>query len=93
MWILLILTRFVLQINDVNLWPPFSVTMTPMSTTPACGINTTPTTPASFATGMFPIYYIPAQQQTLAGDYRDPNLTSRFQSKYFFYNLFRTLTD
>lgn len=67
--------------NDLNLWPPFSVTMTPMNPAQSCGVTTTPTTSTGFTTGMFPIYYIPAQQQTLATpDYRDPNVTSRFQS-------------
>ncbi|XP_018579022.1 period circadian protein isoform X2 [Anoplophora glabripennis] len=71
-------------LNDVNLWPPFSVTVTPMNNTQACTMSTTPTGPGGFATGMFPVYYIPTTHQTtIAGQYNDPCVaSSRYQVQY-----------
>ncbi|XP_019867185.1 period circadian protein isoform X2 [Aethina tumida] len=73
-------------INDVNLWPPFSVTVTPMNNSQACSINTTPGGQAGFATGMFPVYYIPAHQRPAAvgQEFVDSVglATSRYQVQY-----------
>ncbi|XP_071052691.1 period circadian protein isoform X2 [Onthophagus taurus] len=63
-------------LNDVNLWPPFSVTLTPMNNTQSCGGNSTQNTAGSFA-GMFPVYYIPAQQRPMQSD---PSMS--FQVQY-----------
>lgn len=68
-----------LQASDVNLWPPFSVTLTPINNTQSGATATN--TNGSFATGMFPVYYIPAQQRSLQSD---PPLTPGFQSNYYF---------
>ncbi|KAK9736489.1 Period protein 2/3C-terminal region [Popillia japonica] len=65
-------------VNDVNLWPPFSVTLTPINNTQT-GVTSTPSTTGNFATGMFPVYYIPTQQRTLQSD---PALATGFQVQY-----------
>ncbi|KAJ8939006.1 hypothetical protein NQ314_011256 [Rhamnusium bicolor] len=49
------------ELNDI--WPPFSLTVTPMPNTPTCKMRQTPTDAGGFATGMFPIYYIPTTDQ------------------------------
>lgn len=67
-----------MQVNDVNLWPPFSVTLTPINNTQT-GVTSTPSTTGNFATGMFPVYYIPTQQRTLQSD---PALATGFQGKF-----------
>lgn len=73
------------QLNDVNLWPPFSVTVTPMNNTQACTMSTTPTCPGGFAAGVFPMYYIPTTHQTtISGQYNDPIITSaRYQGNIY----------
>ncbi|KAJ8961293.1 hypothetical protein NQ318_008978 [Aromia moschata] len=74
-------------INDVNLWPPFSVTVTLMNDTQTCSMNTTAPSATSYTPGMLPIYYIPTpQQRTLSGPYNnlvgaDMNM-SRYQVQY-----------
>ncbi|CAH0556603.1 unnamed protein product [Brassicogethes aeneus] len=69
-------------INDVNLWPPFSVTVTPMNNTQSCSISSTPgVSQGGFATSMLPVYYIPTHQSTPIGqEFVDPN--SRYQVQY-----------
>nr|CAH7756108.1 unnamed protein product [Callosobruchus chinensis] len=84
-------------LNEVNLWPPFSVAATPLQSTQAC-MNSTPVGPASpggFTTaataGVLPVYYLPASssaQRKLAGTtpYSDPaaiiNSAPRYQVQY-----------
>ncbi|GJQ70192.1 per [Trypoxylus dichotomus] len=68
---------FATGVNDVNLWPPFSVTLTPINNTQT-GVTSTPNTNGSFATGMVPVYYIPAHQRSLQSD---PTLAG-FQVQY-----------
>ncbi|KAF2905946.1 hypothetical protein ILUMI_00229 [Ignelater luminosus] len=67
--------------NDVHLWPPFSVSMTPLSNSQPYGINSVPNTIGNFPTGMFPVYYIPTQQGQTSTDYSDGN-HSHFQVQY-----------
>ncbi|KAJ8917493.1 hypothetical protein NQ315_005542 [Exocentrus adspersus] len=64
------------QPEDISLWPPFSLTVTPMSNTHAYTMNTTPTAPGGgFASGVFPLYYIPpADQKPVPGQYSDPTI-------------------
>ncbi|KAJ8978518.1 hypothetical protein NQ317_002422 [Molorchus minor] len=58
------------EMNDINLWPPFSLTVTPMNNTQSYSMNTTLTGPSSFATGVLPLYYIPsAQQAPISGQF------------------------
>ncbi|KAK9869818.1 hypothetical protein WA026_003547 [Henosepilachna vigintioctopunctata] len=66
-------------VNDVNLWPPFSVTVTPINNTPNSNtMSNTGTT--AFATGMFPVYYFPAQRTM--SEYFDVNNPLRYQVHY-----------
>lgn len=78
-------TSGILQLNDVNLWPPFSVTVTPLNNTQPCNINAAHGPHDGFATGMLPFYYIPTHhQRTMQAQYTDPSLTpSRFQGNSF----------
>lgn len=75
-----------MQQNDVNLWPPFSVTVTPLNNTQPCNINAGHrAAPDGFATGMLPVYYIPtAPQGPMQTQYSDPNLRPGFQGKKSF---------
>lgn len=67
------------QLNDVNLWPPFSVTVTPLNNTQPCNM----TAPDGFATSMLPFYYIPAtHQRSIQTHYTDSITPSGFQGKY-----------
>lgn len=52
--------------NDINLWPPFSVTVTPLNNSQACSMNSTPGigNATAYAAGMFPVYYIPTPSPT-----------------------------
>lgn len=65
--------------NDVNLWPPFSVTITSMNSQ-TTGITTTPNNTGNYPTGMLPVYYIP-QRTPMPGEYADPNLGPKFPGK------------
>ncbi|XP_056639780.1 period circadian protein isoform X4 [Diorhabda sublineata] len=72
-------------LNDINLWPPFSVTVTTNTHTNAA--NTAlenPALPASLSTGVYPLYYIPtAHQRTIPGHFNDTILHgSRYQVQY-----------
>ncbi|XP_074028753.1 period circadian regulator isoform X2 [Leptinotarsa decemlineata] len=69
-------------LNDVNLWPPFSVTVTPMNNTQPCDMNTSPGNAGGFAAGMFPVYYVPTPQRPIAGQFMDPGLGSMNSSRY-----------
>ncbi|XP_063903185.1 period circadian protein isoform X3 [Zophobas morio] len=69
-------------LNDVNLWPPFSVTVTPMNNTQAMNVNSNPNPLGGLATGMFPVYYIPTQQRNFDGDANNPLNPSRYQVQY-----------
>ncbi|KAL3282597.1 hypothetical protein HHI36_005772 [Cryptolaemus montrouzieri] len=66
------------KMNDVNLWPPFSVTVTPINNTSNCNVTTTPGLPG-FTSGMFPVYYLPTRTTP---DYIDSNNPSRYQVHY-----------
>ncbi|VEN49804.1 unnamed protein product [Callosobruchus maculatus] len=83
-------------LNEVNLWPPFSVAAAPLQSTQAC-MNSTPIgpgTPGGFTTagtaGVLPVYYLPtpSTQRKLAGTtpYSDPtaiiNAAPRYQVQY-----------
>ncbi|XP_044752877.1 period circadian protein [Coccinella septempunctata] len=65
-------------ISDVNLWPPFSVTVTPISNS-NCNIATT-AGGTGFHSGMFPVYYLPTQR-TLP-DYFNSSNPTRYQVHY-----------
>ncbi|CAH1109624.1 unnamed protein product [Psylliodes chrysocephalus] len=74
-------------LNDINLWPPFSVTVTNMNNTQANTVNTTlssTTGSGRFGTGMFPLYYIPTpQQRTIPSHLGEPVLHgSQYQVQY-----------
>nr|CAI5835424.1 unnamed protein product [Callosobruchus analis] len=85
------------RLNEVNLWPPFSVAATQLQSTQAC-MNSTPVgqgTPGGLTTtattGVLPVYYLPATpstQRKLAGTtpYSDPaaiiNSSPRYQVQY-----------
>nr|AAN02439.2 circadian clock protein PERIOD [Blattella germanica] len=47
--------------TNVNLWPPFSVTVTPLQHTPPCSSHGMPSAP--HMASMFPVYYIPTNTQ------------------------------
>ncbi|XP_008194041.1 period isoform X2 [Tribolium castaneum] len=64
--------------NDVNLWPPFSVTVTPMSNTQNLNVTSNANPLGGLATRMFPLYYIPTQQRGFEGSVNDP----RYQVQY-----------
>lgn len=69
----LFLKRFFLQIDNINLWPPFSVTVTPIHTTQPCATNIVNNTGAGYSTGMFPtMYYIPAHTGQSPREYPGP---------------------
>ncbi|KAG5886102.1 hypothetical protein JTB14_031702 [Gonioctena quinquepunctata] len=69
--------------NDVNLWPPFSVTVTPMNNTQPCNINASQDRPGGFAGGMFPVYYVPTPQRPITGQFFDAGLnSSAYQVQY-----------
>ncbi|CAG9863151.1 unnamed protein product [Phyllotreta striolata] len=75
-------------INDINLWPPFSMTVTNMSNTQTTTMNTmlgSPGGPGGLGAGMFPFYYIPTpQQRTIPGHFSDPVLHgSQYQGPQF----------
>lgn len=66
--------------NDVNLWPPFSVSMTPLNNSQPYGVNSVPNPMGNFPTGMFPVYYVPTHQGRGSNDYGDgTNPSSHFQ--------------
>ncbi|XP_044268555.1 period circadian protein isoform X2 [Tribolium madens] len=65
-------------LNDVNLWPPFSVTVTPISNTQSMNVTSNPNPLGSLAPRMFPLYYIPTQQRGFEGNLNDP----RYQVQY-----------
>ncbi|CAG9837143.1 unnamed protein product [Diabrotica balteata] len=74
-------------LNDVNLWPPFSVTVTTMHNTHTSTTNSglgSPSGPGNYGTGMFPLYYIPTTpSRTIPGHFSDPVLHgSRYQVQY-----------
>ncbi|CAH1117393.1 unnamed protein product [Phaedon cochleariae] len=57
-------------LNNVDLWPPFSVTVTSMTNEQPRNITATSAAPGGFATGMLPIYYIPTtHQRTIPGPF------------------------
>ncbi|KAK4879539.1 hypothetical protein RN001_007685 [Aquatica leii] len=64
-------------INDLPLWPPFSVTMAPLSSTQSFGANSGTNT-----TGMFPVYYIPTQQGKSTTDYNETYTSPNYQVQY-----------
>ncbi|KAF5282787.1 hypothetical protein FQR65_LT02784 [Abscondita terminalis] len=65
-------------INDLPLWPPFSVTVAPLSSTQSFGANSGTNT-----TGMFPVYYIPTQQGKTTTDYNESyNKSPNYQVQY-----------
>ncbi|XP_050510213.1 period circadian protein isoform X2 [Diabrotica virgifera virgifera] len=74
-------------LNDVNLWPPFSVTVTTMHNTHTNTTNSglgSPGGPGNYGAGMFPLYYIPTTpSRTIPGHFSDPVLHgSRYQVQY-----------
>lgn len=61
------------------------MTLTSINSTQT-GVNSTPNTNGNFATGMFPVYYIPTQQRPLQSDQN--HLSTGFQGKIFFSHFF-----
>lgn len=63
--------------NDVNLWPPFS--MSSISNTQPYGVPTVTNNVNNFPSSMFPVYYIPTQQSQditdFADKYRSPHIS------------------
>ncbi|XP_068903032.1 period circadian protein isoform X3 [Tenebrio molitor] len=68
------------RLNDVNLWPPFSVTVTPMNNTETRNVSSNANSLGGLATGMFPVYYVPTQQRNF-GD-NDFLAQSRYHVQY-----------
>ncbi|XP_017778157.1 PREDICTED: period circadian protein isoform X2 [Nicrophorus vespilloides] len=76
-------SAFTTGVNDsnINLWPPFSMTMTSMNNIQPCGVTSSLNT-GNFASGMFPVYYIPSQQRPVTHDITDSTLHSNLQLQY-----------
>lgn len=69
--------------DNVNLWPPFSVAATPMHVTQPCSSDVVRNTPpAGYAAGMFPaVYYIPAHTGQTPREYPGPPVSGPFHGK------------
>lgn len=70
---------FNLQANDINLWPPFSVTITPVNNTQSCSISSNHCDTATYAAGMLPVYCLPTQSTPSV----DPQMASGYQGKQY----------
>ncbi|KAK5646027.1 hypothetical protein RI129_004491 [Pyrocoelia pectoralis] len=62
--------------NDLPLWPPFSVTMAPLNGNQSFAPNSVTNAP-----GMFPVYYIPTQEKSSV-DYTETYSSPNYQVQY-----------